>query len=101
MVFEKHVIYLLALALTQQMATGSGIQDGKHIVHQIGSMLQYRQSRIPVWFDSNQCHRLQTDKWKTVCSLAGTHTAPLPIDSFQTQLFILWWAKPGTANSIL
>lgn len=48
MVVEKHVSYLLALALTQQMAIGSGIQDGKHIVHQIGSMPQYRlQEEVP------------------------------------------------------
>lgn len=69
---------LIVLVLIQQMAIGSGIQDGKHIVHQTGSMPQYRQNHIPVWFDSNRCHHPQTDKWKTVCSLAGTHTVPPP-----------------------
>lgn len=44
----------------------------------VEAVLKPYQSRIPVWFDSNQCHRPQTDKWKTVGSLAGTRTVPLP-----------------------
>lgn len=44
----------------------------------VKGVLNSYQNHIPVWFDSNRCHHPQTDKWKTVCSLAGTHTVPPP-----------------------